>query len=233
MSYVPAITPDGRTIAFLSAASNLVTNQMKTKSGLSRTANVFVYDHLAAALQQIPIAIPQGEGGAADTISLSNNGRWVAFHTTDPQDSVYPKVVVYDRQSGGIEWLCAPEGNDCSGHSAQLSGDGRFVAFNAQQTYLYDRQTRQLTLVSKTASGAAADGASGRSQGWAFFSDLRLLQDGRWIAFSSEASNLLPAGVVKASCTNFATGKPWPCRDMFLYDRDSDQLKWLGPDGLK
>ncbi len=90
-----------------------------------------------------------------------------------------------------------------------LSGDGRYVAFASSSTsmqpslanggfsnpylgYLYDRQTSTLRRIDLTPSGGQSD--NGVGYGMSFSSD------DRWLAFSSNATNLVPA--VANGCEN-------------------------------
>lgn len=96
-----------------------------------------------------------------------------------------------------------------SSHPLAISGDGRFIAFtattpliaadknNTQDVYLYDRGARTTTLISRTASGAAGNGASARPT---------ISGDGRYIAYDSLASNLV-------------TGDTNGVMDVFVFDR--------------
>jgi uncharacterized repeat protein (TIGR01451 family) len=85
------------------------------------------------------------------------------------------------------------EGNDTSGISA-ISGDGRFVAFGSNATnliaggnlpfniFVHDRQTGSTEIVSVSSNG---------SQGEGFSSAPAISDDGRFVAFDSDAANLV------------------------------------------
>ena len=90
----------------------------------------------------------------------------------------------------------APAGDDADGPSFHpaVSGDGRLVAFASQATnlvprdrnrvadvYLHDVHTGQTTLVSRSARGGSATGASRQPA---------LSADGRFVAFVSDAADL-------------------------------------------
>jgi len=97
------------------------------------------------------------------------------------------------------------------GHFPAVSGDGRFVAFTSllaptcpfvtcdAQLLLVERQSGAVTLVSKTVNGRPGNGNS------AFPS---LSHDGRYVGFSSSASDLVPQDTNGGS-------------DYFVYDRIS------------
>jgi Tol biopolymer transport system component len=91
-------------------------------------------------------------------------------------------------------------GNGTSGHaSTSLSGDGRFVAFLSDATnlvpgdlnakrdaFVKDRATGQVERVSVAATGVEADG-------WTMH--VSISADGRYVAFASTATNLVPNDV--------------------------------------
>ena len=100
-------------------------------------------------------------------------------------------------------------GNDFSGYPDQ-SDDGRWGAFtskannlvagdinNVHDIFLADRDSGEIRMVSQLAAGTPGDANS-----W----DPSISGDGRWIVFSSLASNLVP-------------GDTNGVRDIFLFDR--------------
>ena len=94
------------------------------------------------------------------------------------------------------------------------SADGRYSVFRTEQAlvptdddytwdiYLLDHQTGAYTLVSHGPDGEA-------SNGFTFYS--RISADGRWVVFSSEASNLVP-------------GDDNDVEDVFLFERETGAI---------
>ena len=136
--------------------------------------------------------------------SISTDGRYVAFSwgatnlvPNDTNDSL--DVFVRDLQTGVTELVSvATDGTPGNDYSAltSMSSDGRFVAFysaasnlvpndtnNAVDIFVRDRQTGITELVSVATDGTLANDDSL----WPSISD-----DGRYVAFSSWASNLVP-----------------------------------------
>src|SRR5437660_497094 len=118
------------------------------------------------------------------------------------------------------------EGNDVSLGSA-LSADGRFVAFDSAATnlvagdtngttdvFVHDRQTGTTERVS-VASGGGTQG-NGKSGG--FFAFPALSADGRFVAFQSDATNLV------AGDTNGTT-------DVFVHDRQTATTERVSVNG--
>jgi Tol biopolymer transport system component len=225
-SNTTAMTPDGRWIAFLSQASNLAPGDQPCTNPIWRCADLFVYDRVKAKLERIPVGFGMGMGGPGDRLSISANGRWIAYNDMDDQFQF--QVKVYDRETRQVETGCADDQGKCDGYGPSLSADGRWLAFANQQVFLKDRQTGQIRQMSVSGSGQPADGPSGINtlQGEGFSNDVFLSADGQWLAFSSQAANLLPAGVQKQSCTLFFDN-PYPCYDLFLHNRESGETIWV------
>jgi hypothetical protein len=82
--------------------------------------------------------------------------------------------------------------------------------------------------MSVSSSGQPANGPSGINtlQGEGFSTDVFLSADGQWLAFSSQAANLLPDGMQKQSCTLFLDNA-YPCYDLFLHNRESGETIWV------
>jgi Tol biopolymer transport system component len=104
------------------------------------------------------------------------------------------------------------DGTSAGGDSPSLSADGRWVAFQSAANnlvagdtdgvtdiFVYDRQTDATGRVSLASNGIQSDAGSYSPS---------LSADGRWVAFESEASNLV------ANDTN-------KVRDIFVYDRQT------------
>ena len=129
-------------------------------------------------------------------------------------------VFVKNRLTGAVERVNVnASGNQASGGFGSqrpfLSGDGRYVAFdsdasnlvpsdtnNSTDVFLYDRQTGAIDRVSISSSG-------GQASGGAFFTfsgNAVLNRDGRFIAFQSNATNLVPGDLNNV-------------QDVFVHDR--------------
>lgn len=210
----PSISADGRFVAFISSASNLVPGHA------DQTSDVFVYDRRSDTIEVI------ADGGY--TVSLSSDGRFVAFdynfalvpEDTNGQDDVF----VYDLQTGVIERVSvADNGQQGNGESGgfnplSISANGDFVAFSswasnlvpgdtnqASDVFVYDRQSDRIERVSVPDATFPELGDEANEDSFAF----SLSADGRFVAFLSDASNLVPGD------TNHAT-------DIFVYDRQND-----------
>ncbi|MGD9180132.1 MAG: hypothetical protein PVG15_01590 [Desulfobacterales bacterium] len=212
----PSISSDGAIVAFISAATNLVAGDT------NGVQDVFVHDRDTGITERVSIASVGTQGDDdAFTLSLSSNGSFVAFGSFatnlvggDTNDVI--DVFVHDRDSGTTERVsiatAGTQANDES-FSPAISATGRFVAFRSDATNLVANDTnnnsdifvRDRTLGVTQRVSVASDGtqANGDSILPAISSD------GRFVAFSSEASNL-----VGGDTNNQA--------DIFVHDRQDD-----------
>jgi Tol biopolymer transport system component len=193
-----SISADGRYVAFGSNATNLVAGDG------NNVDDIFVADRATGTLVRASV---DSSGLEADKSSfnpaISANGRFVAFHSlatnlvpNDTNGTV--DIFVRDLVDGTTERVSVdPAGNEAHGDSlyASISGDGRFVAFQSQaadlvagdvngfqDVFVRDRQTGTTVLASVDAAGNQGDGNS--QVAWISF-------DGRFVAFDSQATNLV------------------------------------------
>jgi Tol biopolymer transport system component len=200
-----AVTPDGRFIAFESRAANL------TAGDTNNSVDVFVKDRQSGAVERVSVAADgdQANGGSYRPV-LSADGRYVAFWSDasnlvpDDENGTYDNggydIFVKDRQSGALERVSvSSDGSEgmADSQSPSLSADGRYVAFGSYSSnlvpddangvpdiFVKDRQTGAVEQVSVTADGMQGNGGS--------FWNPVLADDGRYVAFWSEATNLTP-----------------------------------------
>ena len=194
-SYVSA---DGRYVAFDSNASNLVNEDT------NGYFDSFVHDRQTGETTRISIASDgtQGNEGSSSP-SISADGRYVAFHSfasnlVESDTNGYSDVFVHDRQTGETTRISiasdGTQGNEGSS-SPSISADGRYVAFHsfasnlvesdtngAVDVFVHDMQTGETSRDS-----IASDGTQGNSQS----DNPSISADGRYVAFESNASNLV------------------------------------------
>jgi Tol biopolymer transport system component len=198
-SSAPAISTDGRYVAFESFAGNLVAGD--TNQGY----DVFLRDRATARTTRVSVS-SSGEQGNGDSFapSLSADGRYIAFHSYSTNlvaddGTAYSDVFVHDRVTGQTTRVSvSSDGAEANGWSAgaAISGDGRSVAFSSaasnlvpgdtngvEEIFVTDRATR------RTVRAAVSSGGS-QGNDWSGFPAIS--GDGRSVAFSSGASNLVP-----------------------------------------
>lgn len=224
-SHSPAMTPDGRFVAFWSKASNLVPGD--TNGGW----DVFLRDRQTNTLQRVSLSSTQAQSARDDVslggLSISDDGRFVAFtsaatNLVSGDTNGVPDVFVRDTiarttvrasvSSGGVQ------GNNISG-GPSLSADGRYVAFQSYASnlvpgdtngtadvFVRDLQTNTTTRVSAAGSGAEGNAWSGNPI---------ISGNGRYVALESYASNLAPGDVFQTA-------------DVFVKDRQTGAVNRAG-----
>jgi Tol biopolymer transport system component len=198
-SQQPAVSADGRFVTFITDASNVV-------SGDTNFAfDVFLRDRLTGETTRVSVSSTGAEGDSnSDAASISADGRFVALTSAAtnlvPGDTNHASdVLVRDRLTGVTERVsvssAGDQGDGPSG-SPSISADGRFVTFASNATnlvpgdtnftldiFLRDRLTASTTRVSVSSLGEQANR----------FSELAVISaDGRFVAFQSFATNLVP-----------------------------------------
>jgi Tol biopolymer transport system component len=222
-SHSPSLSADGRYVAFQSWSSNLVPGDTHN------SVDVFVKDLQTGAIERVSTA-SDGTEGNNDSVfpTLSADGRYVVFESrasnlVSGDTNAASDVFVKDRQTGAIQRVSTAsdgtEGNSFSSFSS-LSADGRYAAFwsnasnlvsgdtnAASDVFVKDRQTGAIQRVSTASDGTEGNGNSG------LYTRLSLSADGRYVAFVSEASNLVPGD------TNADPDNPNAGTDVFVKDR--------------
>jgi Tol biopolymer transport system component len=203
----PALSSDGRYVAFASDASNLVPAD---GNGVS---DVFLRDRQSDTTERVSVATGGGEGNSnsappdlfAPTVAMSADARYVVFasaasNLVSGDTNGTADVFLRDRQSDETERVSlSVDGAEGDGSSEQpsVSNDGRYVAFRSvagnlvpadsgsnEDIFVRDRQLPTTTLES---AGSFPPGQGGFSSRQPALSD-----DGRWLAFESGAPNLVP-----------------------------------------
>lgn len=215
----PSLSADGRYVAFQSSASNLLPDDT------NGVGDVFVYDRQSHSIERVSVTDGGTQGDASSSFAkISADGQYVVFCSSAsnlvPNDTNgMQDVFVYDCQTDAIKRVSvASDGTQGNGAAlgAEISADGHYVAFasaagnlvpgdtNGQiDSFVYDRQTHTIERVS-----LASDGTEGNGQSTVG----KMSADGRYLAFWSYASNLVPGD------TN---GNP----DAFVYDRQMQTIQ--------
>ncbi|MGI8994660.1 MAG: TolB family protein [Nocardioidaceae bacterium] len=210
----PSISAHGRYVAFTSLASNLVAGDT------NGSYDVFVRDRKNHVSSQVSVSLSGlPADGFSSEPSVSSGGRYVAFTSfasnlvAEDTNGSYD-VFVRDRVNGVTSLVSVSsdglQANLKSGNPS-ISAHGRYVAFYSYASNLvaedtngtYDVFVRDgangaTSLASVSSAGLAADGLSGEPS---------ISADGRSLAFTSEASNLV-AGDTNSAYDVFVRD-PW------------------------
>jgi len=207
----PAISADGRYVAFPSDADNLVPGDT------NRAVDVFVRDRVTGVTERVSV---DSSGNQADnslhhydglplSCAISGDGRYVAFESLltnlVPGDTngAYD-VFVHDRVTGRTERVSIDSsGNQGDNNSTgvSISADGRYVAFESDadnlvagdtngtwDVFVHDRVTGVTERVNVDSSGNQDSG----SFLFGFAGVATISANGRYVAFLSQATNLAP-----------------------------------------
>ncbi|HXG48405.1 MAG TPA: S8 family serine peptidase, partial [Methylomirabilota bacterium] len=189
----PSVSADGRFVAFLSSATNLVPGYI----GSGR--QVFLLDRQTGLMTWVsrPVGGASPDGTCSE-VRISADGRVVAFVSTSSNllpgasHESFSDVFVFDRVASQLEQVSRNANGDSDG--VGVSGDGRYVIFSSAahlvpgdnngypDVFLYDRQERAMTLVSVSSAEVQADFTSGLPA---------ISADGRFATFLSGAANLV------------------------------------------
>jgi len=203
-----AISGDGRFVTYSSASPDIVSGDTN-----GTATDVFLYDRQTGTTTLVTAGADQRSTSPA----ISWDGQFVAFHSragnlvagdTNDADDIF----VYDRINNSIELLT--DGADFNSRFASISWDGRFVAFQSSATnlsaedtngprvdvFVYDRDTDSTQLLT---AGGSRESVSPEISG-----------DGRFVVFSSAASNLVPGD----TDDDFL-------EDVFNFDRDTGTIE--------
>ena len=207
-SFLPSLSGDGNSVAFVSFANNLV------KGDKNFNSDVFYRNLITGVVKRATVNSDGKEGNSTyifEPPSLSYDGRYVAFSSSSTNLVVGDKnktydIFVHDTSNGRTERVSVSskgiEGNGFS-LSPKISGDGRYLAFKSfasnlvdesfiagSNIYVRDRKTGTTKLASLNSQGQPANSGS-QNPG--------ISANGRYVVFESDASNLVANDTNNAS----------------------------------
>ncbi|RQV98619.1 calcium-binding protein, partial [bacterium] len=197
-SLFPSISADGRIVVFASYASNLVSGDINDMS------DIFVHDRLNGTTNRVSVS-SIGVQGNLHSIgpSISADGRYVAFESYSSDLVIgdtngVSDVFVHDTSTGSTSLISVNSSNQQGNNHSRfpsISNDGRYVAFQSSANnlvandtngyndiFVRDTTTGTTILVSGDALGTFGNGNSYTPS---------ISADGRFVAFSSIARNLI------------------------------------------
>ena len=198
-SYSPSISADGRFVVFDSEASNLVPGDTNS------SFDIFVRDLSTNTTTRLSVNSTGNQGNSdSEFPSISADGRFVVFEsdasnlvpgdTNNSQDIFVRNLLTNTITRVSVD-AAGNQGNDSS-YSSSISADGRFVVFDSEASNLvpgdtnasFDIFVRDLLTNTTTRLSVDSAGNQGNSD-----SELPSISaDGRFVAFESDASNLVP-----------------------------------------
>ena len=209
-----SLSGDGRFVAFSETADGLVADDT------NQASDIFVRDRLTGSLERVSTLTDAAATLAAYNPVISEDGRFVAFQTQTAETSeTAGGVYLYDRETEETEQISVNDAEEAANRAAtnaDISADGRFVVFQsdadnlvegdtneASDIFVRDRQLNTTVRLSLALDGTQGNGASSQAV---------ISADGRFVAFSSDASNL-----VENDTNNTA--------DIFVYDLETQTVE--------
>ena len=214
-SSTPVLSADGRYVLFASSANNLAligTNAIPDV--FPAPLNVFWRDRLTATTRLVSLRADKSGGGNRDSIptAISTNGQFALFESdadnlvpgdTNRATDVFIRDLVNDLTRIVSVQTNGRTGNNAS-QEAVMTPDGRYVAFVSAATdlvaddtngipdiFVRDLQLGTTTLVSV---GSISNAAGALTQ---LSSSPQITPDGRYVAFYSTVTNLVPGATNK------------------------------------
>jgi Tol biopolymer transport system component len=227
-SFDPIISPDGRFVAFTSSASNLVLGQTDGGGG----ASIFLWDRVNDTLTLVAHksgnTVTTSDGFSFNPV-LSDDGSFLAFESNasnlvagQTQSARRFEIFLWNRSTGETKVLShnassATTATNGSSFGHVMSADASYIAFyssgsdlvsgevDANQTYdtfLYERATGAITLVSHQQGSTITAGAM-----QSVYPDISA--DGRYVVFQSTSPDLVANDLNNAE-------------DVFVWDRTTN-----------
>jgi len=158
--------------------------------------------------ERVSLSASAGQGsGDSDQVSISGDGRYVAFRSAASNliagdTNGVSDIFVRDRWTGLVDRASVSSlGVEATAPSMEphISSDGRFVVFaseandlasdiqsgSSKDIYVRDRVQRTTRTVTRSAAGGSGNGDCHRP---------RVSSDGRYVTFEGSATNLIPSG---------------------------------------
>ena len=237
-SHLPSISADGRFVAFMSLASNLVSNDFNNQ------LDVFVRDREKQTTTLVSVSTESISGNTKSINPvISSNGRYIAFESyannlIEDDSNASPDIFIRDIVLEKTEIISLSTRGQQANHGSYyptISADGRYVAFhsparnlvpvdnkrsdenewNFSDVFLRDRELATTEIISTNIYGKPGNHPSNFAS---------VSADGRYVAFNSRASDLVenyPDGPLEI----IGKGRTAPRLDIYVRDRTENITK--------
>ncbi len=194
-SSIPQISADGRIVLFASRATNLTATDDETQ------IDYFIRDRQSGTTQRLTL---NGKTLPVQSVPvLSGNGRYLAFTSLlelPDDNNMFEDAYVYDRQTSAVDRVSENSNGQVANKgpvsaALAISANGRFVVFSSWATNLVPGDTngwpdvfvrdRQNGVTERVSVNSAEQQGNSYSSGGA------VSADGRFVAFDSNATNLV------------------------------------------
>jgi Ca2+-binding RTX toxin-like protein len=206
----PSISSDGRFVAFRSNASNLVpgdTNEnydIFVRDTLTNTTTRVSVDSVGNQANNAFLSVGRISFSGSSSPSISADGRFVAFNSyasnlvpgdTNNIDDIFVRDTLTNKTTRLSVDSAGNQGNRTSSEPS-ISADGRFVAFRSYASNLVPGDTNNIDdifvrdTLTNTTTRLSVDSAGNQGNSTSF--EPSISANGRFVAFRSNASNLVP-----------------------------------------
>lgn len=219
------ISSNGQFVFFDTTASDLTPNDTNGING----RDIYSFNVSTGAMTLISATQAGAAAGMESSFTVSADSRYVAFVSRSDSlvsgmTGTLAHVYVRDLQTGINRLVDVSStgvgAGDASASVPQISPDGRFVLFNSSaknltadfpspgsiNVYVRDLVLNQTTLVSASLNGVSGGNRDSKTD---FDADRQISPNGRYVAFESSATNLVP---------NFVVGTPFFTTDLYVRD---------------
>jgi len=220
----PALSPDGRYVCFWSRSALV-------PEDTNNTRDIYVHDRVTGLTERVSVDSDEQQTVLANGVfsNLSADGNLIIFSSREGlvagDENGTDDVYLRDRAASETHRISlAFDGSEPDNHCypSAISDDGRFAVYSSTATnlvagvdnnnfsdvFLFDRVLGTLTRISETPGGMPGNGHS---------DSVRMSSDGKILAFSSDASDLVP-------------GDTNGDRDAFRYDTSTGVLTRVSVD---
>ncbi|CCK27249.1 hypothetical protein BN159_2870 [Streptomyces davaonensis JCM 4913] len=210
------ISADGRYVAFMSSATNLVD---WPEPPTARVEDVYVHDRRTGRTERVSVAADGGSAWAFDTFDMSADGRYVAFGASaqrmEGASNSQTVAYVVDRRSGTAKRISDHIPSDWYVPSVTLSAVGSHLTYvqrhprgGRHELWHVDLGTGEQKLVNQV-GGEPTNGSPGGAN---------LSADGRFVTYSSFDESVVP-------------GAPEYTWELYLYDSVTGETRWMTHEG--
>jgi hypothetical protein len=198
----PQISDDGRYVVFESSATNLGPTDSNSRT------DVYIYDRQTSTMELVSVAT-NGDQGAdmSRNPTVSADGNLIAFTSesdfVNGGDTSTDQVWLRNRSAGTTSLVSKASngdpGNLDSAHQPLITGNGQFIVYPSaasnivtpdtngrDSVMVYDVAGDSTIIASRNANGDQADFGGRQSA---------ISEDGRYVSFTSAATNLVTGGV--------------------------------------
>lgn len=250
----PVISADGQFVAYTSFSDNLVPNDTNQTgdvfvytiaTGETTRVSVGTEGQQADAFSELPTLSNNGQwivfDSAATNLSTEDTNTTCDNNGDKKFEENCRDVYLYDQQSGTVQRVSVSSGGaetDKLSLSGHISGDGSTVVFASAGAGLVENDNNEMydIFIKDLESGELTrivnlEGEEGNfntgiiSNPFGLRPNFDLSDDGRYIVFSSLASNFVEGDTNGDICDprTFDTFEP-NCNDVFLYDRETGEI---------